>query len=186
MSWQVLTAMGSMRACERAPEASPLRGELREIAEIAQPADPGAQPVADAAPVNLSSRSRKPIDWYFQPSRAAGATVAYERDGPAIDIASSTTFTCTGMQEPQQTSSGIRREAAGRLHSKDGIIEGRGRHGRDLTRARGVHGYRRDAGSAPNAWRHHRVPRTGGGWPLVRLTVHAGRGSSGPKPEERG
>jgi signal transduction histidine kinase len=128
---QVLTAMGSMleRARKRAPEASPLRGELREIAEIAQTMLTQVRSLSQTLHPSILEQAglESTIDWYLSTvERQMGLSVTYERDGPAIDIGSSTNIHVYRVM--QEALNNVARHSGAkqawvRLHSKDGIIE---------------------------------------------------------------
>jgi signal transduction histidine kinase len=85
---QILTAMGSMlrRAGTHAPEASPLRAELREINELAQSTLNNVRSLSQALhpsildEVGLDST----IEWYLPTiEKQVGISISYERTGTA-------------------------------------------------------------------------------------------------------
>lgn len=83
---QVLTAMGSMlgRAGRQAPEGSPLRGDLREIGEIAQTTLDNMRGLSQALHPSILEDAglERTIDWYLSTiERQLGLRVSYE--GPA-------------------------------------------------------------------------------------------------------
>jgi len=83
---QILTAVGSMlsRAGDHAPEGSPLRAELREVAEIAQSTLESVRSLSQALhPVMLDETGlESTIDWYLPTvERQTGVDISYEKSG---------------------------------------------------------------------------------------------------------
>jgi signal transduction histidine kinase len=88
---QVLTAMGLMleRARKHAPDGSPLKTDLREIAEIAQNMLTHVRSLSQTLHPSILEQAglEGTIDWYLSTvERQTGVAVVYERDGPAIAI----------------------------------------------------------------------------------------------------
>lgn len=88
---QILTAMGSMlgRAGRQAPEDSPLRGDLREIGEIAQAALDNVRGLSQTLHPSILEELglESTIDWYLSTvEKQFGIQVAYERAGTAAGI----------------------------------------------------------------------------------------------------
>ena len=83
---QILTAMGSMmsRAGNKIPEGSPLRAELREVAEIAQNTLDKVRTLSQALhPVMLDEVGlESTLDWYIPTvERQTGVDISYEKSG---------------------------------------------------------------------------------------------------------
>src|SRR4051794_35302074 len=83
---QILTAIGSMlsRAGQRIPEGSPLRAELREVAEIAQVTLDKVRTLSQALhPVMLDEVGlESTLDWYIPTvERQTGIDISYEKSG---------------------------------------------------------------------------------------------------------
>jgi signal transduction histidine kinase len=90
---QILTAVGQMlkRAGSHAPEDSPLRGEIREVAEIAQTALDNVRTLSQALhPVMLDeSGLESTLDWYIPTvERQNGIAIAYEKAGTPFAVES--------------------------------------------------------------------------------------------------
>jgi signal transduction histidine kinase len=88
---QVLTAMGSMleRARKHAPEGSPLKSDLREIAEVAQNMLTHVRSLSQTLHPSILEQAglESTIDWYLSTvERQTGVTVSYQRHGPPIAI----------------------------------------------------------------------------------------------------
>lgn len=88
---QTLTAIGSMlgRAERQAPAGSPLRAELREVAEIAQGMLEQVRSLAQALhPSILEAVGLEgTIEWYLSTAeRQTGMTVAYDRTGLPVPV----------------------------------------------------------------------------------------------------
>src|SRR6188472_3483668 len=84
---QVLTAMGSMleRARKHAPEGSPLKTDLREIAVVAQNMLTHVRSLSQTLHPSLLEQAglEGAIDWYLSTvERQTGLNAFYERDGP--------------------------------------------------------------------------------------------------------
>jgi signal transduction histidine kinase len=128
---QVLTAMGSMlgRARNHAPEGSPLRGELREIAEIAQSMLTQVRSLSQTLHPSILEQAglESTIDWYLSTvERQLGIRVSYQRDGPPIPIGSPASIHVYRVM--QEALSNVARHSGAshawvRLRSKDGTIE---------------------------------------------------------------
>ncbi len=88
---QVLTAMGSMlgRAGRQAPEGSALRGDLREIGEIAQSALDNVRGLSQTLHPSILEELglESTIDWYLSTvEKQLGIQVAYERAGTVAGV----------------------------------------------------------------------------------------------------
>jgi len=88
---QILTAVGAMlsRAGNQVPEGSPLRAELREVAEIAQSTLDKVRSLSQALhPVMLDeSGLESTLDWYLPVvERQAGIHISYEKSGTAFPV----------------------------------------------------------------------------------------------------
>jgi len=88
---QILTAIGSMlsRAGHHAPEGSPLRGELREVCEIAQNTLDNLRTLSQALhPVMLDeSGLESTLDWYIPTvERQTGVSISYEKSGTPFPV----------------------------------------------------------------------------------------------------
>jgi signal transduction histidine kinase len=88
---QVLTAVGSMlgRAEKHTPEDSPLRGELREVREIAQNTLNTVRSLSQALhPVMLDEAGlESTLDWYLPTvERQTGIAISYEKSGQAFPV----------------------------------------------------------------------------------------------------
>jgi len=91
---QVLTAIGSMlgRAGKHAPEGSPLRGDLKEVQEIAQSTLNNIRTLSQALhPVLLEEAGlESTLDWYIPTvSRQTGLALHYEKTGQTFPVESS-------------------------------------------------------------------------------------------------
>ena len=179
---QVLTAMGSMleRARKRAPEGSPLRTDLREIAEVAQKMLTQVRSLSQTLHPSVLEQAglEGTIDWYLSTiERQTGLSVAYVRDGPAISTDGTTAIhVYRVMQEALNNvarHSGAK-EAVVRLRSKDGMIEldvedhGKGTEAGAARRGLGIIGMRERAEMLGGTLEFLR-PAQGG--TLVRLRV---------------
>lgn len=88
---QVLTAMGLMlgRAGRQTPEGSPLRGDLREISEIAQTALDNVRGLSQTLHPSILEELglESTIDWYVSTAeRQLGIRVAYARAGASAQV----------------------------------------------------------------------------------------------------
>ena len=88
---QILTAVGSMlgRAEKHTPEDSPLRGELREVREIAQNTLNTVRTLSQALhPVMLDEAGlESTLDWYLPTTeKQAGISIMYEKSGTAFPV----------------------------------------------------------------------------------------------------
>ena len=88
---QILTAVGAMlsRAGNQAPEGSPLRADLREVAEIAQSTLDKVRSLSQALhPVMLDETGlESTLDWYLPVvERQAGIRISYEKSGVAYPV----------------------------------------------------------------------------------------------------
>jgi signal transduction histidine kinase len=128
---QVLTAMGSMleRARNHAPEGSPLKADLREIAEVAQTMLTQVRSLSQTLHPSILEQAglESTIDWYLSTvERQTGLSVSYERDGPAIALDGTTAIhVYRVMQEALNNvarHAGVK-QAWVRLRSKNDMIE---------------------------------------------------------------
>jgi signal transduction histidine kinase len=92
---QVLTAMGSMlgRAGRQVPDGSPLRGDLREIGEIAQSALESVRGLSQTLHPSILEELglESTVDWYLSTvERQLGIQVEYEHAGSASAIDATT------------------------------------------------------------------------------------------------
>jgi signal transduction histidine kinase len=88
---QILTAMGAMlnRAGKHAPAGSPLRGDLTEVADVAQSALDKVRSLSQALhPVMLEeSGLEATLDWYIPVmERQTGITITYKKSGTPIAL----------------------------------------------------------------------------------------------------
>jgi signal transduction histidine kinase len=88
---QILTALGSMmsRAGNKIPEGSPLRAELREVAEIAQGTLDKVRTLSQALhPVMLDEVGlESTLDWYIPTvERQTGVDISYEKSGARFAV----------------------------------------------------------------------------------------------------
>jgi signal transduction histidine kinase len=88
---QILTAIGSLlsRAGNHAPEGSPLRAEIREVAEIAQSTLDSVRSLSQALhPVMLDEAGlESTIDWYIPVvERQTGVDICYEKSGSSFPV----------------------------------------------------------------------------------------------------
>ena len=88
---QILTAVGAMlsRAGNQVPEGSPLRAELREVAEIAQSTLDKVRSLSQALhPVMLDETGlESTLDWYLPVvERQAGIHISYEKSGAPYPV----------------------------------------------------------------------------------------------------
>jgi signal transduction histidine kinase len=88
---QILTAVGAMlsRAGNQVPEGSPLRVELREVAEIAQSTLDKVRSLSQALhPVMIDETGlESTLDWYLPVAeRQAGIRISYEKSGAAYTV----------------------------------------------------------------------------------------------------
>jgi len=88
---QILTAVGAMlsRTGNQVPEGSPLRAELREVAEIAQTTLDKVRSLSQALhPVMLDETGlESTLDWYLPVvERQAGIHISYEKSGTAYPV----------------------------------------------------------------------------------------------------
>ncbi len=88
---QILTAIGSMlsRARNHVPEDSPLRGELREVSEIAQSTLEKVRSLSQALhPVMLDEAGlESTIDWYIPVvERQTGISISYAKSGKSFPV----------------------------------------------------------------------------------------------------
>jgi len=128
---QVLTAMGSMleRARNHAPEGSPLKADLREIAEVAQTMLTQVRSLSQTLHPSILEQAglESTIDWYLSTvERQTGLSVSYERDGPPIALDGTTAIhVYRVMQEALNNvarHAGVK-EAWVRLRSRNDMIE---------------------------------------------------------------
>jgi signal transduction histidine kinase len=88
---QILTAVGLMisRAGKHAPEGSPLRADLREIAEVAQTTLDKVRTLSQALhPVMLDETGlESTINWYLPTvERQTGVAISYEQTGTPVSV----------------------------------------------------------------------------------------------------
>jgi len=88
---QILTAIGSMltRAGKQAPEGSGLRGDLREIREVAQTALDNVRGLSQTLHPSILEELglESTVDWYLSTvEKQLGITVSYERAGTAVPV----------------------------------------------------------------------------------------------------
>jgi signal transduction histidine kinase len=128
---QVLTAMGLMleRARRSVAESDPLRGQLREINEIAQTMLTQVRSLSQTLHPSVLEQAGldAAIDWYLTTvERQLGISVTYEREGPPIPI--DTTAGIHVYRVMQEALSNVARhsgakEAWVRLRSQEHAIE---------------------------------------------------------------
>ena len=190
---QVLTAMGLMleRARRHLPDDAPLRGELREIAEIAQTMLNQVRSLSQTLHPSILEQAglESTIDWYLSTvERQLGISVSYEREGPSILINSTASIhVYRVMQEALNNvarHSGAK-EAWVKLRSKDRMIEmdvedhGRGIDAAARRRGLGVIAMRERAEMLGGTIEFLRPPEGG---TLVRLKVPIGRTAQSVDP----
>lgn len=88
---QILTAVGSMleRAKKHAPENSPLRGELREVSEVAQSTLESVRSLSQALhPVMLDEAGlESTVEWYLRTvEKQTGVDISYEKSGAPFPV----------------------------------------------------------------------------------------------------
>ena len=88
---QILTAIGSMlsRAGKHVPEGSPVRADIREVAEIAQSALDTVRSLSQALhPVMLDETGlESTVDWYIPTvERQTGVNISYEKSGTPFAV----------------------------------------------------------------------------------------------------
>ena len=88
---QILTAIGSMlgRAGKHAPEGSELRGDLREIREVAQTALDNVRGLSQTLHPSILEELglESTVDWYLSTvEKQLGLAVTYERAGAAVPV----------------------------------------------------------------------------------------------------
>jgi len=117
------------RARKHAPEGSPLKADLREIAEVAQNMLTHVRSLSQTLHPSILEQAglEGTIDWYLSTlERQTGLTVTYERDGPPIAVdATSSIHVYRVMQEALNNvarHSGVT-QAWVRLRSKGDMIE---------------------------------------------------------------
>ncbi|HEU4936179.1 MAG TPA: ATP-binding protein [Vicinamibacterales bacterium] len=179
---QVLTAMGSMleRARNHAPEGSPLKTDLREIAEVAQNMLTHVRSLSQTLHPSILEQAglEGTIDWYLSTvERQTGLSVSYKRDGPPIAIDGTTAIhVYRVMQEALNNvakHSGAK-QAWVRLRSKSDMIEldvedhGRGTDTAANRRGLGIIGMRERAEMLGGSLEFLRPPDGG---TLVRLKI---------------
>jgi signal transduction histidine kinase len=179
---QVLTAMGSMleRARKHVPEGSPLKADLREIAEVAQNMLTHVRSLSQTLHPSILEQAglEGTIDWYLSTvERQTGLKVVYERIGPAITIDGTTAIHVYRVL--QEALNNVARhsgapEAWVRLQSKGDMIEldvedhGKGTDSTANRRGLGIIAMRERAEMLGGSLEFFR-PASGG--TLVRLTV---------------
>jgi signal transduction histidine kinase len=117
------------RARKHAPEGSPLKADLREIAEVAQTMLTQVRSLSQTLHPSILEQAglEGTIDWYLSTvERQTGLSVSYERDGPAIALDGTTAIhVYRVMQEALNNvarHAGVK-EAWVRLRSKNDMIE---------------------------------------------------------------
>ncbi len=172
---QLLTAMGSMlgRASKQVPEGSPLRGDLREVSEIAQSALDSVRGRSQSLHPSILEELglESTIDWYLSTVREAvrhrGELPATRRARHRRRAHSHSCLSCAAGGARERRAA-LRREARVRSSSRhDGQPGARGRgsragnrRGRLPTRARaGSHARTR----RPPGW-DPRIPAAAAGW----------------------
>ncbi|HSB75199.1 MAG TPA: histidine kinase [Terriglobales bacterium] len=88
---QILTAVGAMleRAKKHAPENSPLRGELREVSEVAQSTLESVRSLSQALhPVMLDEAGlESTVEWYLRTvEKQTGIDISYEKSGAPFPV----------------------------------------------------------------------------------------------------
>ena len=179
---QVLTAMGSMleRARNHAPDGSPLKTDLREIAEVAQNMLTHVRSLSQTLHPSILEQAglEGTIDWYLSTvERQTGLRVSYEREGPPVAIDGTTAIhVYRVMQEALNNvakHSGAK-QAWVRLRSKSDMIEldvedhGRGTDAAANRRGLGIIGMRERAEMLGGSLEFLRPPDGG---TLVRLKI---------------
>ena len=96
---QILTAVGAMlsRAGNQVPEGSPLRADLREVAEIAQATLDKVRSLSQALhPVMLDETGlESTLDWYLPVvERQAGIHISYEKVGRGLSRGWQCCYSC--------------------------------------------------------------------------------------------
>ncbi len=185
--------MGLMleRARRHLPDDAALRGELREIAEIAQTMLNQVRSLSQTLHPSILEQAglESTIDWYLSTvERQLGISVSYERDGPSILINSTASIhVYRVMQEALNNvarHSGAK-EAWVKLRSKDRMIEmdvedhGRGMDAAARRRGLGVIAMRERAEMLGGTIEFLRPPEGG---TLVRLKVPIGRTAQSVDP----
>ncbi|HSL23703.1 MAG TPA: sensor histidine kinase [Vicinamibacterales bacterium] len=181
---QMLTAMGSMlrRAGNHAPEASPLRAELREVSEIAQTTLDHVRSLSQALHPSILDDAGldEAVEWYMSNvKRQLGITVSFERSGPPVRVQKE-----TGIHVYRILQEALRNvahhsgaaEAAVRLRAVNGTLEldvedhGAGLNGSPDRRGLGMVSMRERAELVGGTIEFATPP---GGGTLVRLRVPA-------------
>lgn len=127
---QVLTAMGSMlgRAERQVPEGSPLRGELREVAEIAQSTLTSVRSLSQTLHPSILEELGldSTLDWYLETAgKQLGLEISYDRQGTPAPVASAVAIHIYRVL--QEALSNVARHAGTefvwvRLQHKDGHV----------------------------------------------------------------
>ena len=128
---QMLTAMGIMlnRAGKQAAEGSPLRAELREMAETAQTLLDKVRGLSQTLHPSILEQAglERTIDWYLSTvERRFGINVSYEREGPAVPLDSPASIHVYRVL--QEALSNVARHSGAshawvRLRGRDGALE---------------------------------------------------------------
>jgi signal transduction histidine kinase len=179
---QMLTAMGSMleRARRHAPEGSPLRAEVREVAEIAQKMLDQVRSLSQTLHPSILEQAglESTIDWYLSTvERQLGMTISYERDGRPLPIDSTTGIHV--YRVVQEALSNVARHSGAerawvRLRSTDDTIEvevedhGKGFDAATRRPGMGLISMRERAEMLGGAIEFRRPPQGGS---LVRMTI---------------
>jgi signal transduction histidine kinase len=179
---QILTAIGSMlsRAGRHVPDGSPLRGELREVAEIAQASLDKVRELSQTLHPSILDELglESTIDWYLsRVEKQLGIRVTYARAGTAAQVDDTTRIHIYRVL--QEAVNNVARHAGTdqawvRLRCEAGLLEleiedhGKGLDPKTSPRGLGLVAMRERAELLGGALEFLR-PRDGG--TLVRLTV---------------
>ncbi len=179
---QVLTAMGLMleRARKQAPEGSPLKTDIREIAEVAQHMLTHVRSLSQTLHPSILEQAglEGTIDWYLSTvERQTGLSVFYERSGPPIAIDGTTAIHIYRVM--QEALNNVARHSGStqawvRLRSNGDMIEldvedhGKGTEPTANRRGLGIIGMRERAEMLGGSLEFLQPP---GGGTLVRLRV---------------
>jgi len=146
---QVLTAMGSMlgRAGKHSPEGSPLRAELREIAEITQTTLDNMRGLSQTLHPSILEEAglERAVDWYLSTiERQLGLAVSYERPETPVPVDSEVGIQVYRVLQEALNNvarhSGVK-DVRVRLKSHGGILQlDVEDHGKGLPSSNGRHG----------------------------------------------
>jgi signal transduction histidine kinase len=179
---QILTAIGSMlgRAEKQLPEGSALRGDLREVGEIAQAALDNVRGLSQSLHPSILEELglESTIDWYLSTvEKQLGIQVEYDHPGPPITVDEATAIHVYRVL--QEALSNVARHSGAkrawvRLHRQAGTVtlevedHGKGLDAETARRGLGLVAMRERAGLVGGTLEFLR-PQAGG--TLVRLTV---------------